>query len=751
MIKGIARIKGIGVFENYVKPADTKEFALKNLIYGWNYSGKTTLSRLFAQLETKTPNSDLGGCEFCFETDGQNLTEKTYQLCSLTVRVFNSDFVRDNLHFDGGGFNPILLLGKDAGEAQSKIDKLSERNKRSSGVQNKIKIKSKGIETAVGDAKTEAARNIRQLLKIDPYTATHLGNDVLAVSILDSQILSDKDLSENLELALTPDNKKPSTIDELIVSTSIESLYEEVVSVLAETPSFSNTMKHLEDNPVIERWVESGLHIHPMAGKCEFCGNPVSDERLVAFREHFSKDLAEHKQKIEGLLKRVQDAELVFTQPKVAEFNPQFRDTYREAAAPLAATINTFNHAVKTLAKDVQRKVNDSRKAMQPAPLAEGMTKSVTNIVAAINSVIKSNNELASNFKTARVKARNEVKYHYVQQFINTQETAGYRRKEKQLIERNERLRNYSLALQYEIKKLQALISKAQRGREKINERIASMLGSEAVRIEVFNDSAINQERFRLVRKNNKPARNLSDGERTAIAFSYFLTKLQELKAEEFNDTIVYIDDPVSSLDANHLFQVNAAIKEVFFGKDQDGEWATKCKQFFLSTHNFQFFDLIRELKPTKINKARLYFLRKVAAGKSILGDMPTSLSDYGSEYHFLFETILKFRESDDKSAYEGLMLLPNAVRRFVELYTYARMPTARGMSVDHRAEAIFHPETSKRILKILHYFSHANNMDRLTGNNELIFDLEHAVEVMLTEIEGENPIHWNALMASIQ
>lgn len=749
MIKGITRIKGIGVFENYTKPVDTKEFALKNLIYGWNYSGKTTLSRLFALLETKTPNSDLGSCNFCFETDGQHITEKTYQQCSVTVRVFNSDFIHDNLHFDGEGFNPILLLGKDAGEAQSRIDKLSERNKRSVGVQNKIIIQSKRIDTAIGNAKTEAARYIRQLLKIDPYTATHLSNDVLGVGLLDSQLLSEKSLSECHELALTPDNKKPSTIDELILPTSIEPLYKEVISLLAETPSFSNTMKHLEDNPVIETWVENGLHIHPKAGKCEFCGNVVSDEQLVTFRAHFSKDLAEHKQKIERLLKRVRDAELEFTQPKEAEFNPQFRDTYLEVAEPLAGAIKAFNHAVKTLAKDVQRKVIDSRKAMQPEPLAEGLTKSVTDIVEAINTVIKSNNELASNFKTAKVEARNKVKNHYVQQFINTQEATGYERQIKQLIKRHARLKTYSLSLQTEIKKLLTLISKAQRGREKINERLASMLGGEAVRIEVFNDSVTNQERFRLVRKNNRPARNLSDGERTAIAFSYFLTKLQELKAQEFNNTIVYIDDPVSSLDANHVFQVNAAIKEVFFGKDQNGEWTTKCKQFFLSTHNFQFFDLIRELKPTNNKKARLYFLRKVATDKSILGDMPTSLSDYSSEYHFLFETILKFRESDDKPAYEGLMLLPNAVRRFVELYTYARMPTARGMSVDQRAEAIFHPETSKRILKILHYFSHGNNMDRLTGNNELIFDLEHAVEIMLNEIEEENPIHWGALMAS--
>ncbi len=58
MFKSIQKIKGLGVFENYTQPPSTNEFGIKNLIYGWNYSGKTTLSRLFGLLDTKKPNSD---------------------------------------------------------------------------------------------------------------------------------------------------------------------------------------------------------------------------------------------------------------------------------------------------------------------------------------------------------------------------------------------------------------------------------------------------------------------------------------------------------------------------------------------------------------------------------------------------------------------------------------------------------------------------------------------------------------------
>lgn len=273
------------------------------------------------------------------------------------------------------------------------------------------------------------------------------------------------------------------------------------------------------------------------------------------------------------------------------------------------------------------------------------------------------------------------------------------------------------------------------------------MLGSEAVQIKVVPDGG--QERFQLMRKNGKAAKNLSDGERTSVAFAYFLTKLQELKPERFKETIVYIDDPISSLDANHIFQVTAAIKKIFFGKNNAGAWSTNCKQFFLSTHNFQFFHLIRELEPKKSPKASLYFLRKISGTQSMLGNMPASLCKYSSEYHFLFETIYKFHNAPDKGSHELLLLLPNAVRRFTELYTYSRIPSDIDYSVDRRAETLFGTEPAKRILKVLHYFSHANNFDRIIGNNELIFDMEHAVSELLTAIENRDPLHWKALVQS--
>ena len=46
----MSRLRGCGVFRNFGWPTDLPEFGRHNLIYGWNGTGKTTLSRLFRDL-----------------------------------------------------------------------------------------------------------------------------------------------------------------------------------------------------------------------------------------------------------------------------------------------------------------------------------------------------------------------------------------------------------------------------------------------------------------------------------------------------------------------------------------------------------------------------------------------------------------------------------------------------------------------------------------------------------------------------
>lgn len=754
MIKSIEKIKGFGVYGNYQKPAGIKEFSKKNIIYGWNYSGKTTLSRLFAQLEAPHKvNPDFNGCEFTFNSGLDAITEKNLATSPHRVRVFNSDFIKNNLFFDTGNANAILLLGKESEAAQNEIEKLAKRLILSQEFHRKSVKEMKTIDEKIAEKNKEDAKTIKVRLKIDAYNAGHLTKDTAL--LIQDYLLNEVDLETAIELANTPDSKKPLEVSELSITPLVKSVHEKALPILEATPTFSNTIKHLEEHPAIERWIETGLPLHHDKEACEFCGGTLNADHMTTLASHFSKDLAEHKQRVDTLLQLANAASIEVDLPKPVELNTQFQEAYKTVVAGLKDSLKAYNDAVKLLASEVKTKVENSRKPLIPTVLPPKLESNLTDAVAAINAVIQKNNNLAKDFKTERDDARHKAKMHFVQESSNKADELGLADQRVKLKGRDDRITNFSEKLDARIKAFQAQISQAQQGREKINDRLATMLGSQAVQIQVTTDPT-GQDRFQLVRKGGVPAKNLSEGERTAIAFSYFLTKLKEIKDDDFKETIVYIDDPISSLDSNHIFQVNAAINELFFCKEvkpdgSEGAWTTTCKQVFISTHNFEFFNLMKELKPDGKNAASLYLVKQIDEGKSVLVNSPPSLSSYGSEYHFLFEQLHRYHQNKDKTDVEHLIMLPNVLRRFLELYCFSRIPTADRFSVDNRAAELFTPERAKSILKFLHTFSHGNSFERLVGNSEHIFLLEQTVKDVFGELEQSDNRHWKALIEAVR
>jgi len=100
MFKKVIKIKDYGVFKDFTWPSDSilDEFEKRNLIYGWNYSGKTTLSRIFRAFEQQKNHPDFSSSCFKVETkDDGSFTHIQLERLPFSVRVFNSDFISENL------------------------------------------------------------------------------------------------------------------------------------------------------------------------------------------------------------------------------------------------------------------------------------------------------------------------------------------------------------------------------------------------------------------------------------------------------------------------------------------------------------------------------------------------------------------------------------------------------------------------------------------------------------------------------
>ena len=62
------------------------------------------------------------------------------------------------------------------------------------------------------------------------------------------------------------------------------------------------------------------------------------------------------------------------------------------------------------------------------------------------------------------------------------------------------------------------------------------------------------------------------------------MAKLQDIKTDGEKPYIIWIDDPISSLDSNHIFFIFSLINSELFEDKK-----LKYKQLFISTHNLDF------------------------------------------------------------------------------------------------------------------------------------------------------------------
>ncbi|GAH46607.1 unnamed protein product, partial [marine sediment metagenome] len=179
------------------------------------------------------------------------------------------------------------------------------------------------------------------------------------------------------------------------------------------------------------------------------------------------------------------------------------------------------------------------------------------------------------------------------------------------------------------------------------------------------------------------------------------------------------------------------------------------CEQFFITTHNFDFFNLLKDLSRYDFkNKGNFYLVKKIKnlTGEfSCIEDLPNVLLKYRSEYNYLFSILKLFIESNDKSNFELLYLLPNVVRRFFEAYLFIKYPD--GKKFDIKAKTFLKDtniSNKQNILKLIDEYSHEENPEHSQKFPD-IMEVENAVSFILETIEEKDKEHYKALCESLK
>lgn len=137
MIKKFKTIANLAVFHNFewdkeVCDANGNTLDCKsiNVIYGRNYSGKTTLSRIVRGMETGALSDKYEFPSFSLSlSDGVEVTQKRLTGHGKKVRVFNEDFVRENIRFiidPDDSIESFAIFGADNNKIEQEIEEIEK-------------------------------------------------------------------------------------------------------------------------------------------------------------------------------------------------------------------------------------------------------------------------------------------------------------------------------------------------------------------------------------------------------------------------------------------------------------------------------------------------------------------------------------------------------------------------------------------------------------------------------------------------
>ncbi len=524
--------------------------------------------------------------------------------------------------------------------------------------------------------------------------------------------------------------------ENLAVNENLTILIQTVNSILEDSAPKSISFPLLEEDTDLFDWVQKGLPLHKNSMECKFCTNKLPENRIENLNSFYSKKLKEIQDAIEDVVRQIEtESNLIEVKfPIKKDIAEPFQLEYEEAANAYDSQKDIYKEKLSILETDLKSKGSSIFSSIQSTEIEIVRLK---GHFETIEEVIKKHNIWLDEFAERKETAIEKILKHYVAEYLKEED---YNKKETEKdcannnIQRIEVIINANIPM---IKSYNEQLSSTAKGQGELNDNLEILLHREDIKIQIKDD------KFRLERSGHS-AEHLSEGEKSAIAFAYFLTELKALRKDDppkLPKTIIFLDDPISSLDSNHIFQVRSLLKDFFKTDD--------FAQLFISTHNFEFFSMLMDSEELfhrqKKTKADFYFIKRNDSGESKIEHLPTTFKEYNSEYVSIFHILNDFNKLPDKSTFPHTVLLPNAMRRFLELYTAMKYPSSK--SVDSRVKAIFTSEdgTYHRV-KLLHWFSHQNQFEKIQQHDDKLLQIEEAIKDLMEHIEIKDELHWKGL-----
>ncbi len=645
----------------------------KAIFFATNGTGKSFISRAFRLSSPSMADSladdvltigkDSGQMQFSIQTGNttKNLRIDVHRGTAPTIQnntgllfhVFNNDYVEENIkqkNYTPDGQIEGYILGK------VQID-LSEDKQREKDLDAEVEGDSKKIDEAIEKAKSDLHSE-----GITPQTNEF--RQITRESVAKGFDFTCDDSVEGIVKQLHTLEKVPDDISS--IAFTMPSFNLDFLQRISEILGTEYPKSEWDDNFVEEYkkhqdFIEKGLATEHSDTVCPFCKREY-DENARTLISQYNEYRADKESQIigqlSGLLKKIdstisaiksqddQNKQAFVQLTEIKKYFPSLQNSSIQELSALDSYISPWTIIGEMIESKKQNLCRVPDGLSDAILNCKSACEAVTKLQKANEAVVKRANSVKDNSKSERLALRRKL--------CNAKALSLYadlRPSFEELGKKQSVLTK--LHDEIEAKEQQAKVRK----RDKVYETLETMLDNFfAGKYQIDKDTF--QIKFRGSNLNGNASKVLSDGEKSIVAFCWYLAETHTLveKETDYDNLFFVIDDPISSMDFHFVYavaQVLRGIKSVF--------GMSRPERLWVFTHNIEFFSIMARnriilnniymIKPGKIvqfnhqlllpYENHLFDLLEIAER----GKVPNHTT--GNSIRHVIETISKFEDPE--------------------------------------------------------------------------------------------------------
>ncbi len=444
---------------------------------------------------------------------------------------------------------------------------------------------------------------------------------------------------------------------------------------------------------------------------------------------------------------------------KKDQFYSEYHTDLEQLSDEYSKTVEEYSKSLETLEEQLNNRQDDLFNEKEFNKL-EDHSESILSLRTKFNELRENSDSYTSKLDTKQRDAKKKLRlkeiYDFVQDINYTDQITTIEDLEKKAENANKTKKEKSTEIEdilSQINTKQKEQKDERKGADKVREFLSDYFGHRFLNIdaiEVEDELTGNKKYVFEIQRNGNKAYHLSGGEKSLIAFCYFIAKLQDIETKS-KKPIIWIDDPISSLDNNHIFFLYSLIQTKII-KENDFE------QIFITTHNLNFLKYLKRLKGG-FNTAnagfqsynKKYFIVNRNEEFSALKLMPKYLKEFITEFNYLFHQIYnctKIEEVTDDN-YSLFYNFGNNARKFLEIYLFYKYPD---FSNDSEKYIRFFGENEVPAIlteRLNNEYSHlAGGMERGASPIE-VPEMKRVAELIIEKLKNDND-QYTAFLSSI-